>query len=52
MSKVVTRSKLSMVKQNKNGTTSSFVKTSSGGWKKMGGSANSRTKTGGPPKKR
>lgn len=46
MSKVVTRSALTMVKRNKNGSTSSFVKTASGGWKKMGYSGNPRTKTG------
>ena len=52
MSKIVVRTPRTMVKRNKNGTTSSFEKSLSGKWKKMGYSGNPRTKTGGLPKKR
>lgn len=52
MSTIRTKSKSSMVKVNKNGTSSSFIKTQSGKWKKMGFSGNSRTKTGKEPFKR
>lgn len=46
MLKIVTRSRNSLVKGNRNGTGSNFTKTQCGEWKKMGGSGNSRTEGG------
>mgnify|MGYP001552065374 CR=1 FL=1 len=50
MSKVVTRGPTSVVRKNKNGTTSTFTKSLAGKWKKSGYSGNARTKSGGLPK--